>query len=144
MKNNLHLSKKFKADLKEIKKYISSALKSPLTAKNTINDILDTISNLETFSDIGSPLNTIIDVDTNYRYILSGNYMIFYHTENSTVEIDRVLYGKRDYINVILNTNQELNKSEKLTEKSSELFNSQPDKNTSEEFDDELEDDLEI
>ena len=37
-----------------------------------------------------------------YRYLLSGNYMSFYHIQGDSVIVDRVLYGRRDYLQILL------------------------------------------
>ena len=33
-----------------------------------------------------------------YRYLVCGSYLIFYHLSEDAVHIDRVLYGRRDYM----------------------------------------------
>jgi len=32
-----------------------------------------------------------------YRYLIVGNYLVFYVVEGDTVQIRRILYGRRDY-----------------------------------------------
>ena len=36
-----------------------------------------------------------------YRYLVCGNYMIFYHLDGGAVYIDRILYGRRDYLTLL-------------------------------------------
>jgi plasmid stabilization system protein ParE len=36
-----------------------------------------------------------------YRYVVCGSYLIFYHTADYAVHIDRVLYGRRDYMAIL-------------------------------------------
>lgn len=36
-----------------------------------------------------------------YRYIICGSYMVFHHYQEDTVYIDRVLYGRRDYMAIL-------------------------------------------
>ena len=33
-----------------------------------------------------------------YRFLVCGSYLIFYHIGGEAVYIDRVLYGRRDYL----------------------------------------------
>ena len=35
------------------------------------------------------------------RFLVCENYLIFYHTGKSVVTVDRVLYGRRDYLSVL-------------------------------------------
>ena len=35
------------------------------------------------------------------RFLVCDSYMIFYHSEKQEVTIDRVLYGRRDYLRVL-------------------------------------------
>ena len=88
-------------DLKDIKSYIENELSNPISAKNVIKRIIDDYSNLIAFPLMGSPLSAKIPFDTDYHYIISGNYLIFYKADNEYVSIYRILYGKRDYLKII-------------------------------------------
>ena len=48
-----------------------------------------------------TPLSSIADVGTDYRFLVSGNYMVFYRVQDSDVHIDRVLYGRSDYMSAL-------------------------------------------
>ena len=39
---------------------------------------------------------------TPFRFIISGNYLIFYQVKNNTVEVHRILYKGRDYFRILL------------------------------------------
>ena len=69
---------------------------------NTIRGIKKAIGKLEDFPLIGTPLSSIVNVDTNYRCVGYGNYLAFYRPLGDKVYVDRVLYGRRDYITIIL------------------------------------------
>ena len=66
-----------------------------------IGRILDSVDRLQSFAELGTPLSSIADVGTDYRFLVSGNYMVFYRAQGSDVYIDRVLYGRSDYISVL-------------------------------------------
>jgi plasmid stabilization system protein ParE len=90
-------------DLDQIGDYIAEDLKSPLAALSTVNKIQGTISDLADFPLLGAPLSSIVDVDTDYRFLVCGNYLVFYHTQADDVLIDRVLYDRRDYLSILFN-----------------------------------------
>ncbi len=39
-----------------------------------------------------------IRLKSKYRYVICGQYLIFYIYEDNTVSIQRILHGKRDYM----------------------------------------------
>lgn len=88
-------------DLKEIKNYIENDLSNPTAAKRTIQRIIDDYSCLEISPLMGPSLSTKVPFETNYRFIVSGNYLIFYKTDGEFVSIYRILYGRRDYLKII-------------------------------------------
>lgn len=95
------LSYDAKNDLKEIKRYIANELDNEIAANNTISKIVKSIRRLETQPLIGTPLSSVIEFDTNYRFLVCGNYMAFYRFENNTVLVARIIYGRRDYMKIL-------------------------------------------
>jgi len=101
MKHKLHYSARARKDLDEIWDHIVTDLGNPIAAKNTVNRILDDIDLLADFPEMGTILKNITHIVTDYRYIVSGNYMAFYRVYDKTVYIVRILYGRRDYMRVL-------------------------------------------
>ena len=99
--NKLNYSPKAKNDLVEIKKYISEELMNPVAAQNVVRKIIKRIRCLEQFAEIGTPLSTIFNMETDYRFLVCGNYLAFYRIERKRINIIRVLYGKRDYMTIL-------------------------------------------
>ena len=99
--NNLYLSPEAQDDLSEIKAYIAEDLENPQAALSTVTKITKTIRMLQEHALIGVPLSAIADVNSDYRYLISGSYMIFYRVTGKDVFIDRVLYGRRDYLRIM-------------------------------------------
>ena len=99
--NNLYLSPEAQDDLSEIKAYIAEDLENPQAALSTVTKITKTIRMLQEHALIGVPLSAIADVNSDYRYLISGSYMIFYRVAGKDVFIDRVLYGRRDYLRIL-------------------------------------------
>ncbi len=101
MKNKINYSPQSLNDLDEIWEYIFSELGSLQAAENTINNILDAIDLLQDFSQIGAPLSSITDIESDYRFLVSNSYMVFYRVNGREVYIDRVLYSRRDYLRIL-------------------------------------------
>ena len=89
-------------DLQEIKGYITDDLQNATAAENTIRTIMDRIQQLIDFPDMGAPLSSVAQTQSDYRYLICGNYTAFYRHEKDTVFIVRVLYGRRDYMRVLI------------------------------------------
>ncbi len=85
----------------EIWDYIALDLQNPLAAQRVIDGILDAVGLLENFAESGVPLSSITDVETDYRFLVSGHYLVFYRVGNGDVYVDRVLYGRRDYLRLL-------------------------------------------
>ena len=66
-----------------------------------ITKIIKDYSLLETSPRLGPSLSSIIHIDTDYRFLVSGEYIIFYKTEGEYVSIYRILYGARDYLKIL-------------------------------------------
>ncbi|MEG1942324.1 MAG: type II toxin-antitoxin system RelE/ParE family toxin [Angelakisella sp.] len=94
-------------DLSEIKAYITEELESPNSASETVRKILKRISELEAFPETGTKLSCRIRTETSYRYVTSGSYLAFYRYEDEIIFVDRILYGKRDYLKVLFTEIQE-------------------------------------
>lgn len=62
-----------------------------------IDDLMDTIESLTNRPKSGSPLyyeNSF----TGYYFVVFKSYMAFYRLEKDAMLVDRILYGKSDYI----------------------------------------------
>jgi len=101
MKYNINYSPKALQDLDEIWDYITKDLFNPEAAENVVNAILDAVDVLEDFPESGAPLEPHIDLDTPYRFVTAGNYIAFYRFEDNAIYVDRVLYKKRNYANLL-------------------------------------------
>lgn len=101
MKNKIHYSPESRRDLDDIWDYIVLELQNRSAAERVINRIIDAVDPLKNFAEMGSPLSSIADVGTDYRFLVSGNYMVFYRVQDSDVHIDHVLYGRSDYMSAL-------------------------------------------
>lgn len=101
MKNKIHYSPESRRDLDDIWDYIVSELQNRSAAERVINRIIDAVDPLKNFAEMGTPLSSIADIGTDYRFLIIGNYMVFYRVQDNDVYIDRVLYGRSDYMSVL-------------------------------------------
>lgn len=86
-----------RCDLDEIFDYISCELENPAAAHETVNAILDGAESLEGFPLVGSLVEGIPFLKEGYRFLPVRNYLIFYRITDTQVFVDRILYKKRDY-----------------------------------------------
>ena len=56
---------------------------------------------------IGASLSSITDVESDYRFLATGNYLTFYRVYGNDVYVDRVLYGRRDYLRILFGDTQD-------------------------------------
>ena len=88
-------------DMKEIKAYITDELFSEQSAIKTIENIMKRIRQLADFPEIGAPLSSIISLEVPYCFLVCGNYTAFYKVEGDEVHIIRVLYGRRNFMQIL-------------------------------------------
>ena len=99
--NKVIVAPKAQGDLLEIRDYISDELQNTAAAKKAVAKITKKIRILQEHALMGAPLASVSDANSDERFLVSGSYLIFYHVNGSDVFIDRVLYGRRDYLRVL-------------------------------------------
>ncbi len=52
---------------------------------------------------MGKKLSSVIDADKEYRFIIAEKYIIFYKVEEEFISIYRILYGRRNYMEILFN-----------------------------------------
>lgn len=88
-------------DLIKTKKYITEELGSEQAAVTTVAKITDKIRQLSDFPLSGPSLSSIINIETSYRFLVCGNYTAFYRLGDNEVRIIRVLYGRRNFMQIL-------------------------------------------
>lgn len=65
-----------------------------------LNQIYHDLSKLKDFPKLGIELNTVLQLHSDYRYLLSGNFIIFYkiHEKTNTIRIERLFNQKENYL----------------------------------------------
>lgn len=101
MKHKLRYSPEAIRDLDEINEYITDELSNPDAAYALIDRILDAAERLEAFPESGAPVASVASIPNDYRFIPIEQYIIFYRVQSPHVSIDRILYGRRDYLRIL-------------------------------------------
>lgn len=107
MKHKIYYSAESRRDLNEIWDYIASELQNASAAERVVTGILDAVQQLADFAELGAPLSSIADVEGGFRFLVVGNYLTFYRIENGEVYIDRILYGRRDYLRILFGNTED-------------------------------------
>ena len=101
-KAELHYSAKARRDLDAIWDFYLDEYQNTDAVEKIIDAIMADIDQLADFPELGPPLSSIADVDAGYRFLVTGNYLSFYRIDGADISIDRILYGRRDYLNVLI------------------------------------------
>lgn len=97
MRYNVELTDDALLDLDRVYNEIFKTCLDNKITKDYINGLLDKIEILSDFPESGAPLY-VGRTQSDYRYIIHKSYMAFYHFYNETIFIDRIVYGKSDYL----------------------------------------------
>ncbi|WP_078427502.1 type II toxin-antitoxin system RelE/ParE family toxin [Alkalihalobacterium alkalinitrilicum] len=92
-----------KQDLYDIKEYITKELDNPTAAVSVVSNIIESYKKLKDYPMLGLELSSKISIETDYRYLVSGNYIVFYKFDDVYVSIYRILYSRRDYVKLLFN-----------------------------------------
>ena len=110
--NKIHYTAESRRDLDGIWDYIASDLQNITAAERAVNRIMNDVDRLESHAEMGAPLSSIADVESDYRFLVTGSYLTFYRVQGNDVYVDRVLYGRRDYLRILFGAVQD----EEITE----------------------------
>ncbi|WP_205603324.1 type II toxin-antitoxin system RelE/ParE family toxin [Virgibacillus halodenitrificans] len=92
-------------DLHDIKEYISKEFDDSDAAVHVITKIMKCYGKLKEFPWLGIELSSKIDIPTDYKYLICGNYLVFYKSDDVYVSVYRILYSRRDYIKILFDEN---------------------------------------
>ena len=99
--HKLRINPLARKDLLVIKEYITEELDSPNAAENILTKIIESYEKLKDFPYTSIELSSKIDMATDYRFLVSGKYIIFYKVDHVYVSIYRILYARRDYTRIL-------------------------------------------
>ena len=90
-----------KADLESIFYYISVTLCNPTAGLKQIGDFEKAFDNLRCFPESCPHIDNEYVKDRTLRKLVVNNYIAFYRIRNNEIQVIRVLYGMRDYENLL-------------------------------------------
>ena len=95
------VSREARNDLISIQNYIRDELQSPDASRRILGVLKKAITGLQDMPVRGKPLDSILSVHTEYRYLVCERYRIFYLSAGETVEIGRIRHTLQDYMRVL-------------------------------------------
>ena len=90
------VSREARNDLVSIRDYIRDELCNPDAARRILAQLKKSVSSLEHHPGRGKPLDALIAVHTEYRYLICENYCVFYVCMEEEVLVVRVLHQRQD------------------------------------------------
>ena len=100
-KYNIEYSKEAKEDLIGIKQYIKYNQKEPETESKLISKIRMSIKSLKDNHEIFAIIDDDIITKLEIRKLIVDNYIVFYRIKDDSIEIVRIMYGRRNWINLL-------------------------------------------
>lgn len=98
---NIEYSNEARQDLIDIKRYIKYNLQEPTIAKKLISKIRGEIDKLKVDPEIYAIIDDDFIKKFEIRKIIVDNYIVFYRIKNSNIQVVRVMYGRRNWINLL-------------------------------------------
>ena len=98
---NVIVSPAARRDLIGIRDYISDELANPDAAQRILKLLRASIEGLRDMPKRGMPLDAVLSVHTDYRFLICENYRIFYLCEGDQVEVVRVLHTLQNYMRAL-------------------------------------------
>lgn len=84
-----------KADLKDVVSYLNTL--SPQAAIKYYDLIIERISSLSEMPERCPFVRDVALKAKGYRYLIAESYIVFFVIKSDTVQIRRIIYGKRSY-----------------------------------------------
>ncbi len=95
------VSKEARKDLLNIRTYIRDELCNPSAANRIIHELRSAVEGLQRFPGRGRPLDALLSIHTEYRYLPCENYCIFYLADEKEVFIVRILHKRQDALRAL-------------------------------------------
>lgn len=96
-KFNLNIFPLAQKDMENIFKYIAVDLASPTAANNLIDDFENAFENICLFPESCPLIQNEYVKDKTLRKLVVNNYIVFYKVLDSEIQVVRVIYGMRNY-----------------------------------------------
>jgi plasmid stabilization system protein ParE len=101
----LNFSKNFKNDVKSSVNYIKNTLQAPMASEKLKDEIRKAYKKIKQNPYMCPIVPNSYLANMGFRFTKVKNYMLFYIIEVNEINIIRFSYGRRDWINIIKETN---------------------------------------
>lgn len=92
----------FDKDLRQIYEYISAILQNKNAAEKLVDLVFGAIDRLKDNPWLGSELPLFFNVvEKPFRRMVIGSYVLVYRVEDDAVLINRLFYGRRNYVSLL-------------------------------------------
>ena len=86
------------ADLDATWEWLAIDNDEPSAADRTVKAILDRMDAVATFPLASTPLDSVCQIRSDWRFVSERGYLVFFRVTERRVFVDRVLSGKSDYL----------------------------------------------
>lgn len=101
MTYTIHITAQAEKDLNEAADYIGYKLMNPTAADRFLDDVSKKVATLSTMPERNKRADDPVLRSWGIRYILVGSYIVFYVIRDKTVYIVRILYGHRNWQQIL-------------------------------------------
>lgn len=101
MTYTIHITAQAEKDLNEAADYIEYKLKNPTAADRFLDDVSKKVATLSTMPERNKLADDPVLRSWGIRYILVSSYIVFYVMRDKTVYIVRILYGHRNWQQIL-------------------------------------------
>lgn len=88
-------------DLRQIRAYFASVLQNASAGQRVTARIVKSCGMLKDHPMLGLALGEKISRSTDLRYLIQGNYLIFYCASTDAISVIRILDGRTDYLRLL-------------------------------------------
>ena len=88
-------------DLIGIRNYIHDELCNPDAATRILGMLKTNVESLREMPERGKPLDAVLSVHTEYRFLVCESYRVFYLYDGRQVEVVRILHDLQDYMRAL-------------------------------------------
>lgn len=101
MRCKVLLTQAAKNDLDKVYLGVYDACLDEKKTRKYISELIDTIEKKADYPESGIPFY-FGDLFTGYRYVIYKSYLAFYRISNDIMIVDRILFGRSNYCEVLL------------------------------------------
>ena len=91
----------YRDELKAVIQYIRQNLKNPIAAERLKNEVKKTYKKIKKNPFLYPAVPDEYLASKGFRFTMVKNYMLFYKVKEKQINIDRFLYGHRDWMNLL-------------------------------------------